>query len=165
MAKRTTLAAADTAADESAKVDVSAVVDAAAKLSAASEGQSAEDAELAEAKAVFLSKPDADLLITMEGSEPADVAREQAQALVDAMNAAGIDDKDDVFFEFPCQVRILNNSAIALAEKITGAFLAAGGNAIVSLHDEEHAQSVSESLRNLVLENYLSPKAIVVELV
>lgn len=163
MVKRTTPAVAPAAVAPTAPADVAAVVDAAAVLATSATNASPEDAALAEAKAVFelpvvTPVPTAPVVI-----DPADTARDEAAALADAMNAEEPEAPARPALGFPCNVRLLNHSQIALSEPITGAFLAAGGVAIISLHDQEHAQSVSESLRKLVEDNYLSPSAIGVE--
>lgn len=163
MSKRSTPAVAKATAVTTAPADVAAVVEAAAALTLSASDMTPQDAAIAEAKAVF------ELPVVTPGStapvviDPADTARDEASALADALNAKEPEAPARPAFTFPCTARLLNHSPIALSEPITGAFLAAGGVAIISLHDQEHAQSVSESLRKLVEDNYLSPSAIGVE--
>lgn len=57
--------------------------------------------------------------------------------------------------EFPCHVVIRNNSGIALADPVSGAFAQAGGSATVQLHDADHASEVVRSLTAFAEANYI----------
>jgi hypothetical protein len=64
---------------------------------------------------------------------------------------------------YPLNVVIRNHASLAFSEPLTGAFLPGGGSATVTLHDEEHAEQVADSLKNIAETNYLAPDALVVE--
>lgn len=57
--------------------------------------------------------------------------------------------------DFPCHVVIRNNSGIALADPVSGAFAQAGGSATLQLHDREHASEVVRSLTAFAEANYI----------
>lgn len=61
---------------------------------------------------------------------------------------------------FPIEVTLRNHSGIAIAEPVSGAFLAAGGSAKVTLHDEAHAYRVFDNLRELKVRHRLSDDAL-----
>lgn len=61
---------------------------------------------------------------------------------------------------FPITVTLRNHSRIAIAEPVSGAYLAAGGSAKVTLHDEAHASRVFDNLRELKARNRLSDDAL-----
>ena len=61
---------------------------------------------------------------------------------------------------FPLQVVLRNHAPIGFPEPVTGAYLAAGGSATVTLHDEEHAMQFADSLEKVVETNFLAPNAL-----
>lgn len=61
---------------------------------------------------------------------------------------------------FPITIRLRNHSGIAIAEPVSGAFLAAGGTAEVELHDEAHASRVFDNLVELKRINRLADDAL-----
>lgn len=61
---------------------------------------------------------------------------------------------------FPLNGVIRNNASLAFSEPITGAYLPGGGSATVTLHDEEHAEQVVDSLQYIAESNYLARDAI-----
>lgn len=71
-------------------------------------------------------------------------------------------DADPLFDpEFPIELRVFNHSSVSLAEKVSGAYLQAGGSAVITLADADHAAAVGKSLKQLADENFLSPSALV----
>lgn len=164
MVKRTATAVTSPTATAPAQADVAAVVNATAAMTPPTD--TTEEAVLLEAKAGFvLPFVGSDALATTLPIDPADTARELAQAQSDELNAQEPEREAPPFVEsFPCVVMLLNHSGIAITERITGAFVPAGGSAPITLHDEAHASLVAESLQKLVEENFLSPRAIVVQL-
>ena len=61
---------------------------------------------------------------------------------------------------FPLNAIVRNHGPIAVPEPISGAFLPAGGSATITLHDEEFAERVAASLKNIAETNYLAPGAL-----
>lgn len=91
------------------------------------------------------------------GAEAAAAAAGAAATSQDEAAAAGTGPT------FPLNVTIRNHASLAFSEPITGAFLPGGGSATVTLHDEEHADAVRDSLLNIVETNYLAPGALAVD--
>lgn len=101
---------------------------------------------------------------TATGTPAADAAGAGATTSSTDSAAPAVESSEaPVRFAFPLNVVIRNHAGLAFSEPITGAFLPGGGSATVTLHDEEHAEQVSDSLRNIVETNYLAPGALAVE--
>jgi hypothetical protein len=148
--------------------DVEAVVAASEALDTPADADEAKAREHADAGKVFdeAAVVNNDVPVVLDAGEvihPADVARLEAQALADAENAREPEAEERKEIEFPCSVRVLNNGRVSLTEKVSGAFLAAGGSATICLPDAETAKAVAESLQQLAEENYLAPGALVAQ--
>lgn len=153
---------------------VAAVTDAARTLDVPGTAEEAKDRELALAAPVFDVAAAAGAAVGADGAQdqggdadaeelaPLDAARAAAQAQADAENDNPSAPEPLKLIDFPCDIRVLNNSRISLTEKVSGAFIGAGNSATITLHDEDYASAVAKSLTKLVEENYIDRKSIVV---
>lgn len=60
---------------------------------------------------------------------------------------------DAIVSPFPLDAVLRNDGSLAVSEPVSGAFVSAGGNAHIALHDEDHALSVLESIEEINASN------------